>query len=304
MQRLASGLSTLGTRVRAHLQSTLNAGLAIGAALGGVALAVDTPLAYLTVLGVDAASFLLAAVLLRGLPVVRPAPRAGGGAPALAVLSDRPYAVITLLNAILLLYMPLLSLIIPLWITQRTEAPGWVVAVLLILNTLSVVMFQVRIARGVTDLRSATSFVRYSGLAMFVSCAVFALSGVGTSPWQVAVVLVLAAGMQVIGEMMQAAGSWEISFGLAPAGRQGQYQGFFGTGTAVARMLGPLVLTTLIIGWGAPGWLLLGGLFVAAASAMGPAVRWAERSAEPVDGDGGRPRCRMLQPTLTSPVEE
>lgn len=78
--------------------------------------------------------------------------------------------------------------------------------------------------------------------------------------------------------MMQASGSWEISFGLAPAGRQGQYQGFFGAGTAVARVLGPLLLTTLIVTWGAPGWLLLGGMFVAAAFAMRPAVRWADRT--------------------------
>lgn len=265
------------TRVRAHLQSTVNAGLAIGAALGGLALSLDTPLAYLTVFGVDAASFLLAAVVLRGLPAVRPTPDTGSGAPELAVLSDRPYAVITLLNTVLLLYMPLLSLIIPLWIAQRTEAPRWMVAAILVLNTLSVVMFQVRIARRATDLRSATRLVRHSGLTMFASCAVFALSGVDTSPWQAAVVLLLAAGLQVIGEMMQASGSWEISFGLAPAGRQGQYQGFFGTGTAVARMLGPLLLTTLIVTWGTPGWLLLGVLFVAAAFAMGPAVRWAER---------------------------
>lgn len=40
--------------------------------------------------------------------------------PKLAVLRDRPYAVITLLNTVLLLYMPLLSLVVPLWIVQRT----------------------------------------------------------------------------------------------------------------------------------------------------------------------------------------
>ncbi|MEU8165044.1 MFS transporter [Micromonospora sp. NPDC049004] len=277
-QALLAGLveSADRTRVRATLQSRANAGLAIGAALGGLALFLDTPQAYLTVFGVDAASFLVAALVLRWLPAVPSTSGTGGDARALAVLSDRPYAVITLLNAVLLLYMPLLSLVIPLWVTQRTEAPRWIVAAILVLNTLSVVLFQVRIARRVTDLRSATRLVRYSGLMMFASCGVFALSGLGAAPWQAAAVLLLAAGLQVVGEMMQASGSWEISFGLAPAGRQGQYQGFFGAGTAVARVLGPLLLTTLIVTWGAPGWLLLGGMFVAAALAMRPAVRWAE----------------------------
>ncbi|WP_219910648.1 hypothetical protein [Saccharothrix carnea] len=55
-------------------------------------------------------------------------------------------------------------------------------------------------------------------------------------------VLVAAAGLQVVGEMLHGAGSWEIGFGLAPAGKQGQYQGFYGTGTAVARTVGLLLL--------------------------------------------------------------
>jgi hypothetical protein len=88
-------------------------------------------------------------------------------------------------------------------------------------------------------------------------------------------VLIAAAALQVLGEMMLASGAWEISFSLAPADRQGQYQGFFATGTAVARMVGPALLTTVVLGWGSLGWLLVGGLFVVAGYAMGPAVRWA-----------------------------
>jgi hypothetical protein len=41
-------------------------------------------------------------------------------------------------------------------------------------------------------------------------------------------------------------------------------------------MLGPVLLTTLIIGWGALGWLLLGGLFLVAGLVNGPVVRWAQ----------------------------
>jgi MFS family permease len=85
----------------------------------------------------------------------------------------------------------------------------------------------------------------------------------------------VAAGLQALAEMMQASGSWQISFDLAPPGKHGQYQGFFGSGFTVARMLGPLLVTTLIISWGTAGWLLLGGLFLAAGLAMVPAVRAA-----------------------------
>lgn len=279
-QALLAGLvdRTERTRIRAHLQATVNAGLAVGAALGGLALYFDTRQAYLAVLAMDALSFLASALVLLRLPAVPPSPPAPAGQPVLAVLRDRPYALVSLLNMIMLLYMPLLSLAIPLWIVERTRAPGWTVSALLVLNTLSVVFFQVRVARRVTDLGTASRSVRRAGLVMLASCAVFALSAAGSSPWAAAAVLLVAACLQVLGEMMLASGAWEIGFDLAPPDRQGQYQGFFGAGTAVARMLGPLLLTTLIVTWGPPGWFLLGALFVLAGSAMGPAVRWAERS--------------------------
>ena len=100
----------------------------------------------------DAVSFLLSALVLLRLPPMPPSPAAAPGRPALEVLRDRPYALVSFLNMITLLYMPLLSLVIPLWIVQRTEAPTWTVSALLVLNTLSVVLFQVRVARRVRDL--------------------------------------------------------------------------------------------------------------------------------------------------------
>lgn len=268
------------TGLLAHLQSTLNAGLAVGAGLGGLALHVGTREAYLGVFALDAMSFLLCAGVLLRLPAVRPvharvgADKGYGRGDALGVLRDRPYALVTLLNTVLLLRMPLLSLGIPLWIAERTEAPAWLVSALFVLNTGAVMLFQVPMARGVTGLASATRAVRRSGLVMLGSCAVFALSA-GVSTWVAVGVLVAGAVLQVIAEMQQSAGSWQLSFDLAPADRIGEYQGFFGTGVTVARTAGPLVLTALLVGWGTPGWLVLGGLILAAAYGMGPAARWA-----------------------------
>jgi MFS family permease len=266
------------TRVRAHLQSAGNAGLAVGAGLGGLALSADTASAYLTVFVLDAVSFVVTAALMLALPAVTTTvPRAGE--PKLAVLRDRPYALVTLLNAILLLRMPLLSVAIPLWIVERTTAPGWTVSALFVLNTVVVVLLQVRVAGRLASIGAAARMVRRSGLLLFASCVAFALSALGTSPWIAFAVLVAGALVQVLGEMLQSAGSWEIGFALAPADQQGQYQGFFGTGTSVARAIGPVLLSTVVIGWGLPGWLLMGAVFLAAGWAMGPAVRWATTSA-------------------------
>ncbi|MFE0693233.1 MFS transporter [Streptomyces sp. NPDC059171] len=282
-QSLLAGLVGRGerTRVLAHLQSALNAGLALGAALGGLALHIGTAGAYLTVLAFDAAAFAGCALLLARLPapgrVTAPAPEGGGPAPAPSVLRDGPYALVATLNMVLLLRMPLISVAVPLWIAEHTTAPGWTVSALLVLNTGAVMLFQVRTAAAVRDLPSAVRTVRSGGVLMLVSCAVFAGSALDAPLWALFAVLLVAAGLQVWGEMRQSAGAWQIGFDLAPTGRQGQYQGFFGAGVPVARMLGPLLLTTLIVTWGPPGWLVLGALFLGAGAAMGPAVRWAER---------------------------
>lgn len=122
-------------------------------------------------------------------------------------------------------------------------------------------------------------------------------------------VLVVGAVLQLIGEMLQSAGSWQISFDLAPAHQVGQYQGFFGTGVPLARTLGPLLLTSLLVTWEVPGWLLLGALFLVTALGMGAVVRWAEQDRarrRPVgerggDGTADRPGVLRTSPSTLLP---
>ncbi|MGW1272551.1 MFS transporter [Streptomyces sp. NPDC002491] len=300
-QALLAGLTPADERtgLLARLQATLNAGLAVGAGLGGLALHAGTRAAYLGVFAVDAVSFLVCALLLAALPRVAPQALHPGGS-GLGVLRDRPYALVALLNTVLLLRMPLLSLVLPLWITERTGAPVWLVSALFVLNTAAVTVFQVRAARGVTGPASAMRAVRRAGWVMCAACAVFALSA-GASPWVAAGVLVLGSVLQAAAEMGQSAGSWQLSFDLAPADRVGEYQGLFGTGVTVARTLGPLVLTWLLVEWGTPGWLLLGAAMVAASYAMGPAARWAAggRDAEKA---GASAAAGAGAPTATAPA--
>ncbi|WP_405658378.1 MFS transporter [Streptomyces sp. RK9] len=289
-QALLAGLVTREERtgLLAHLQSTLNAGLAVGAGLGGVALHQGSEAAYLSVFALDAAGFVVCAAVLWRLPAV--APTAAVAGERLAVLRDRPYALVTLLNTVLLMRMPLLSLGIPLWLTERTNAPAWLVSALFVLNTVGVMAFQVRTARSVSGIPTAVRAVRRSGVLMLAACAVFALSAAADGAWTAAAVLVAASVVLLAAEMLQSAGSWQLGFDLAPPGRIGEYQGFFGTGVTVARTLGPLVLTTLLVEWGTPGWLLLGGVILVASYAMGPAVRWAV-TARPALEDEAAGRC-------------
>jgi MFS family permease len=130
----------------------------------------------------------------------------------------------------------------------------------------------------VTDLPAAARVARRAGWLLLAACAVYALSGAPIGAAAAIAVLLAAALLQVFGEMMQGAAGWEMSFALAPDGRHGQHQGFYGMAPQLARMLGPLLMTTLLVGWGAPGWLILGALFLVAGLALGPAARHAEHA--------------------------
>ncbi|WP_051467778.1 MFS transporter [Actinomadura oligospora] len=277
-QALLAGLVEPARRtvVRAHLQSTLNAGLAVGAGLGGLALTFDDAASYRAVLAMDAVSFVVAAVILRRLPEVVPGDtgRPPGG-PRAAVLRDRPYAMLMLLSAVMYLNMPILSLGLPLWIVRRTEAPGSTAAVILVVNMLTVVLFQVRVSRRVDGPRGAVRASRRAGALMLAACAVFASSAAPVGAVAAVAILVAAALIQVFAEMLHGASAAELGFGLAPDGRQGQYQGFFGMAPQLARMAGPLVLTWLLVGQGPSGWLVLGALFLLSGLAVGPVVRLA-----------------------------
>ncbi len=281
-------------QVRAYLRSVTNIGVAVGAALAGIAVQLDTAAAYRTALGLDALSFLACALVFAHLPATPPlqpgpaeddAGPGGGGATArparasmFAVTRDRMYVALTGANMLLLLHAPLLEVVLPLWITRHTAAPRALVSVLILVNTAAVVLLQVRLSRGIDSLGAAAGALRRAGLVLAVACLVFATSAAGPV-WLAVAVLLAGAALHVTGEMLQAAGAWMVSYDLAPPERMGQYQGLFNTGAGAAQQLAPALLIVLVVEWGAPGWLVLAGLFVAGAVITSALVGRAERRA-------------------------
>ena len=222
----------------------------------------------------------------------------GGG--RIVVLRDRPYVLAAALNAVLYLYMPMLSVVLPLYIAHSTGAPSWMVAALFVANTLGVLALQVPAARSIAGIIDAAASVRRSGFLLLGACLAFWAASEPASP--VVAVLLLAVGIaaQVLGEVCLAAGSWEIGFGLADSDRPGQWQGLYSAGLPAARALGPLALTVLVLDWSGPGWLVLGAVFVVAAIAVTPAVKWGHRCQQaqlpppPLDAAALAARLRMM----------
>jgi MFS family permease len=261
---------------RALLRAVTNVGFAIGSAVAAAAIVIDTRGAYDALILGDAATFFLAALLLVRLPHVPPEPprAADDDRPRLIVLRDRPYVLVTLLVAIMTMHFSLLDVGIPLWVSGHTDAPNAIVGVIFVINCILVALLSVRLARGSDTVEGAArSGVRASFL-LAASCVVFALAS-GTTATVASIILVVAAVIEVFGEMTQSASGWGLAFGLAPEHAQGQYQGLSSSGFALAQMAGPATMA-LVTSAGTAGWLAFAAVFLVTGAITVPVARWAE----------------------------
>jgi MFS family permease len=263
-------------RARAYLRSITNIGISIGAIGGGVALHFDSQAGYVSLLLAAGLLYVVSALTFLTVPPVAPIKRSEEG-PALIVLRDRPFALVALLNSILVMNGGILTVALPIWIASRTNAPTWLFSVILLINTITVVLFQVRASQGSETVEGGARAMRRSGVLLAICCAVFALAA-GQPGWLAAVILVCGTLVHVLGELLYSAGSWALAYELAPENAHGQYQGLFGMSTQLGSMVTPLAATVLIIGIGQVGWLIFAVALLAAGLVTPTVARWAERT--------------------------
>ncbi|NEB00663.1 MFS transporter [Streptomyces sp. SID13726] len=250
-------------RLRAYLRVVTNVGITIGAAASALVIQADSKAGYMALLCCTALTYPGAAVPLWWLrphetAPTNAAPRTGSN---WQVLRDRRYAAVTLICGVLSLQAQVLSFAVPLWVLQHTEAPRMLVSAVVAVNTLMVICLQIRFSRGAEDDTRAARMCRNSGLALFVACALAACTA-GVSAWPASLLLLLFAAALTFGELWLSAGSFGLSFSLAPDGMHGQYQGFFSLGRGAATAVAPVLIATLCLGdQPRVGWLVLGGLF-------------------------------------------
>jgi hypothetical protein len=251
--------------VRARLRVVTNVFVGLGSAAATAALALGTATAYVIAMLIASLLVLASAMPLRGLPA--PATTAATSArparSARSPLRDFRYVGIAALYGILAIQFGLLTVGMPLWVTLHTHAPASTVALLLVLNTALVAVFQVPAARLVTDVRAAGRTVVVSSIFLVLTCLLYAASA--PLPALPAVgVLVLALLAASAAEVLSEAGAWSLAFELADPGNAGAYQGISQTGFAAGTMLAPAVVTGTALAHGTPGWLALAALFLAA----------------------------------------
>jgi MFS family permease len=272
---------------RAVLRTITNVGIAIGSAIGGLALLVGTPGAYRAILIGAGVVYFGASLLTLRLPPSVDAPVSTTDPPPATAPSrwahspwrDPRYLGLAVLSGVFAMQFGLLEMGVPLWVAHDTEAPNAVVSALLILNTLIVIAFQVRLSRGTHDLSVAGRVIGIAGVLMAASCFVYAAAAGASPVW--AVVILLGAGTaHAFAEVLSQAGVWGLSFELADPAAAGAYQGIIGTFYSVGATLAPFVITITALDLGLPGWALLGAMFLLAAAGMTAiALRAAARPA-------------------------
>jgi len=248
--------------VRSYFRAVGNIGSAIGALGVGVALHLDTQMAYKVVVLACALGYGLAALSLSIIGAVPPVPVALRAAFGTA-LRDRRYMAFAALNMVLTLHYAVLEVAMPLWIIQQTQAPRYLVTALFLINTLFVICLQVQVGKRIDGVDSAQRATLISGLVFFGACLCFGLSASATAT--VAVLLLITAGvLHVLGEMAQSAGAFTLAYELSPPNAHGQYQGLFSTSSSAGLMLGSSVIGLIVLDHGLAGWLTVGTVFAIA----------------------------------------
>jgi hypothetical protein len=264
------------TTFRSQTNAVVNLGLSLGVATCGVAIQLNTVNAYRALFLGNALSCLIGVAMLSRLPNFEPLPGAHEESPFTA-LRDRPFLGYTLLSGAMYMQYFVLGLLLPVWVVLHTNAPRWSVSAFVIINTVMIVLFQVRVGRTVQTLRQGGAAFRRAGVIFLVSCSAMGLAA-GIPAWGALLLLAGAVVLHTFGELWQSSGTYALDFGLAPPHAQGQYQGLVGMGNFAGQALSPFILVGLVLSGGRLGFVLLGAWF-ALLGLAGPAVaRWGERT--------------------------
>ena len=240
---------------RAYMRAVTNLGIGSGTLIAGIALAINTPAAYKTMIAIDALSFLLAAVAYTRVPNVEPKLEKHEKFDW-SVLRDHRYLIATVLNGGLNLHFLVQNVAIPVWVVQETNAPRWMLAVIMLLNTVAIVLFQVRTSKSSTDIKAAVRLFQRASFYVAISSLIYATAH-GVNSILASIIMLVGMAVHVAGELFGSNAAWMIAMELADERRQGVYQGIWSMGFGLTDMIGPTLLVALVIGIGQFGWVIL-----------------------------------------------
>lgn len=273
-----------GERVksRAYMYSALNVGFTVGSGIGGIALAFQSLTLISVVPLFTAAVFAINCRKITQLPDAphdlktteeRKVKIAGPGP-----MRNVGWLLTSFFTGMLWTNQVILNLVIPLWLVDETDAPWVVLSLLFGTNTVMCIFLPLAAARGVKDVRTALRAIRIS-TAFFVVACVITLTTHESVGW-VTIALFFAGHVTLTGaELFLSAASWTFEAELMDPRRRGEYQGAAELSGTLGRVWAPAAFT-LLVTWGATGWLVIAAIITVAAAALHPSTRIARQFLE------------------------
>lgn len=261
-------------RLKAMMRSVFNIGFSVG--IGVAAAAALSPDLLVLIPLTTAVLMVVAALLVLRLPEGE-RKAIPSGFKRFAALRDMPFLGVIGVSAVLASHITIVLVTLPLWALSRTSLPHFVVPLLLIVNTIFVILFQVRASKGAETVAGAARIARRSGYGLAGGCLVIALTALNNNVVLAAVAVVVSVLILSTAEILQSASAWGLGFGLAPEHAQGQYLGAFDLHLITQNMVGPAILSGVVVAFGLWGWLAIAAVVLAAASVITPVARRSER---------------------------
>jgi MFS family permease len=263
-----------GPRNRAYTRSVNNLGIGLGSLGAGIALSINSAHGYRIAIFLDACTFLIGALIYRTLPYF-PATLQEREKFDWSIFKDGRYIAATAIASVTNIQFVVQNIGIPIWIVKYTDAPRWWVSTLLILNTAAVVLFQVAVSKRSKELRDSINQYFLCGAFLAAACGMYALAE-GPSARVASLLFIAGMAMHVTAELFIAMVHWHISFDLADSSRQGAYYGLWTVGNGLSEIIGPTLVTFLLVGVGKGGWAILAAIFMVNAYAFRFVVRGAD----------------------------
>ncbi len=268
---LASQLATEDQQVTllAHSLVWRNIATGVGAGLAALLVVGAGEGAYIALVVANAGSYLLAAVLARILARSSGTADDGPARPKAEeqsisvrdLLRDIVFVRVAVSTAFLSTQAALLAVALPLWLLVEVggRKAGLYASAAIVLNTILVACFQVRVSRGAREPRQAVRMLRISGGLFAGACTVLACAA---AILPLIPSLVVAIVLITVAEMLMSAGGWGASLGFAPAGQPEQHVGAISWAQSVGEALSAGTVGTLAVTFGTWGWGLAALIFV------------------------------------------
>jgi MFS family permease len=240
VQALLAGIVRPDQRAAALSQQRMSAiiGLSLGGLAGGLIVATGSPDGYTLILLLDSATFFGFAALVRLLPSGTAAGSRSSGEYRIAI-RDRKLRFLAVVNLVMVgAGIAPMMLLLPAFARGTANVPAAAIGLIYAVNTLVILVTQLRITRAVAIMRPRTSLA-IGAIAWAAAWSLIATTGWLLQGWLAAGLLAMAMAVYALGECIYTGVVTPTAAAMAPENLRGRYLAVMGFAWQAGFMIGP-----------------------------------------------------------------